>query len=386
MLALYRSGRQADALAAYRAARAVLVDEIGIEPGTELRELEQAILRQDPSIAAPRGAGLPRGSRRRMSILVAAAAVLIAGIVAGLLAALGRGGSPTVVPNSVIEINPRTNGVRDVIPLGRRPDTIIAVGDAVFVASPLSGAITRIDTDTHQTRTVNGLAEPVALAVTGDRLWVGGVHSDTISRFHARTMRPVDRVRVDGVATPWLATGARSVWAVLPHPLVPAEEQVLRLDPDSGLVQRRFRTGALPSQVAFGGGAAWVSNFGNGTVSRIDARTGQVASFRVEGVGGLEYAFGALWILTSRPTNSVRRVDPVTLLTDAIVPVGRCPWEIAAGAGAIWTTNCNDGTVTRIDPRTNAVAATIDVGYRPLSVSVGRDAVWVGIAAGPSHL
>ena len=93
-----------------------------------------------------------------MSLLVAAAAVLIAGIAAGLLAALGRGGSPTVVPNSVIEINPRTNGVRDVIRLGRRPDTILAVGDAVFVASPLSGAITRIDTDTHQTRTVNGLA------------------------------------------------------------------------------------------------------------------------------------------------------------------------------------------------------------------------------------
>jgi hypothetical protein len=46
MLALYRSGRQADALAAYQAARRVLVDELGIEPNPELRALEQAILQQ----------------------------------------------------------------------------------------------------------------------------------------------------------------------------------------------------------------------------------------------------------------------------------------------------------------------------------------------------
>ena len=50
MLALYRSGRQADALAAYQAARAVLIDELGIEPGAELRELEQAILQQSPTL------------------------------------------------------------------------------------------------------------------------------------------------------------------------------------------------------------------------------------------------------------------------------------------------------------------------------------------------
>ena len=50
MLALYRAGRQAEALEAYREARRVLVDEIGIEPGPELRSLHEAILRQDPEL------------------------------------------------------------------------------------------------------------------------------------------------------------------------------------------------------------------------------------------------------------------------------------------------------------------------------------------------
>jgi predicted ATPase/DNA-binding SARP family transcriptional activator len=58
MLALYRSGRQAEALRAYTEARDRLVDELGIDPGPALRELEARILAQDPSLAAAGPAGL----------------------------------------------------------------------------------------------------------------------------------------------------------------------------------------------------------------------------------------------------------------------------------------------------------------------------------------
>jgi DNA-binding SARP family transcriptional activator len=59
MLALYGSGRQADALAVYREGRRVLVGELGVEPSRELQALEGAILRQDPSLARP-----PAAARR----------------------------------------------------------------------------------------------------------------------------------------------------------------------------------------------------------------------------------------------------------------------------------------------------------------------------------
>ncbi|MDX6474928.1 MAG: hypothetical protein QOH95_439, partial [Gaiellaceae bacterium] len=72
MLSLYRSGRQADALAAYQAARAYLRDEVGLEPSPALQRLEQAILLQDPALdpeflnAAP---AEPRAVRKTLTVL-----------------------------------------------------------------------------------------------------------------------------------------------------------------------------------------------------------------------------------------------------------------------------------------------------------------------------
>jgi len=60
MLALYRSGRQADALAAYQQLRCTLAEELGLDPGQALRDLEAAILRQDPSLDTPAPAAAPR--------------------------------------------------------------------------------------------------------------------------------------------------------------------------------------------------------------------------------------------------------------------------------------------------------------------------------------
>jgi hypothetical protein len=62
MLALYRCGRQAEALELYRSGRSLLVEELGIEPGPALQELERAILRQDAALAEPRRTPRSRGS------------------------------------------------------------------------------------------------------------------------------------------------------------------------------------------------------------------------------------------------------------------------------------------------------------------------------------
>src|SRR5207248_9015090 len=85
MIALYRAGRQADALALYRETRRLFVDELGIEPSKSLQALEHAILRQDDSLeAAPAAeaaetheAGLAPAARPRSRLLLGGTAALL---------------------------------------------------------------------------------------------------------------------------------------------------------------------------------------------------------------------------------------------------------------------------------------------------------------------
>ena len=108
MLALYRSGRQADALDEYRRARETLVDELGIEPSAELQELQRAILRHDPELEARRvrpGSIVdvpPPRTRLRWVLATVVAIAVLAGAVVAL--AFARGGGSAAERSSATEL------------------------------------------------------------------------------------------------------------------------------------------------------------------------------------------------------------------------------------------------------------------------------------------
>jgi hypothetical protein len=131
MLALYRSGRQIEALDAYRAARRALVDELGIEPSPGLADLERAILRHDPALAAS-SATTPAPPARAPIARHAATATTAA---------------------------PRPAGPRTPAIVGRGP--VITRIDEALDASASSGAVLRIvgDAGMGKTRLVQEAAE-----------------------------------------------------------------------------------------------------------------------------------------------------------------------------------------------------------------------------------
>ena len=172
MLALYRSGRQADALSAYRKAQRELSDGLGLEPGEELRALEQAILRHDPSLDLPGGAApqppreapersagdapeQPAAPARRSRVtprrllFAAGAVILAAAAAAGVVELTDEGGSAEalaeVAPDSLAILDPETNGIVGQISIPGQPSLVAAEGRSVWVASDSARTISRID-------------------------------------------------------------------------------------------------------------------------------------------------------------------------------------------------------------------------------------------------
>jgi YVTN family beta-propeller protein len=151
MLALYRSGRQSEALAVFRETRRVLVDELGVEPGPALRARHEAILHQDPALDAsasvePSAVGGQRKRRRARWAVVGGLGALVAAAAVAAVIVLPRGGpSITVAPNSVAVIDPARNAVTRAITVGARPSDISAGAGGVWVANLDDDSVSKID-------------------------------------------------------------------------------------------------------------------------------------------------------------------------------------------------------------------------------------------------
>src|SRR5438132_12842107 len=127
MLALYRSGRQADALEAYQRARRTLNRELGLQPSPQLQELERKILQHDPELAAPQPKRQPltaatRSRRRRLALLALGTTLLLIALTLALIKTLTGTNKPLLAkPNTLAVIDPSRNRTVDVVPVGSVP-------------------------------------------------------------------------------------------------------------------------------------------------------------------------------------------------------------------------------------------------------------------------
>jgi YVTN family beta-propeller protein len=388
MLALYRSGRQADALACYRETRRRLSDELGLEPGPQLRELEAAILAQSASLDLDAAASEPPPRRRRRgrapSSFAAAIGVAALAIVAVLvLARNGRSGASSVRtrPNSVVAIDPGNDHVSAAISVGAGPTALAFGAGSLWVANRADQTISQVATGERAAlRTIPLKVAPNAIATADGGVWVAGAGPDQQSVSVMRVdphFDDVDRTIhiptvVPGSVGSLAGTGS-SLW------VASSSGELTHLDARSGAVLRRIDPNGGPTGIAPGAaGVLWLTDDDADDVIRVDP-TGVTNAIAV-GHDPSDVAVGAggIWV-TDTGDDAVTRIDPATRAVATTIPVGHEPLGVAVGAGSIWVADSGDGTVSRIDPATNRVTATIDVGGSPQDLAVHDGRVWVTV-------
>jgi YVTN family beta-propeller protein len=395
MLALYQSGRQADALDAYRRGRLALSDELGLEPGPELRALEQRILTHDPALdpptptgPTPRLAERSRAARGHKLIAVGGALLLAAAVAAGIVGLAGGGVVGVgAAANSVAAIDIHSDRVVGQVTVGARPSAIAFGSGSLWVANLDDQTVSRVDPRTLQTlRAIPVGGSPTGITASAGGVWV--VESNTSPTANLKSSVFVGRidpefdtlssgVRIGNVIPSGpgvLAAQDDSVW------VAPSTGLLTRLNAATGKVADQLDPNASPAGVAIGDGAVWLTDTEADNVVRVDP-TGLLTSIAVgNGPTAIAVGAGGVWVVDSLD-DAVVRIDPGTRSVTATIPVGDSPAGVAFGAGSVWVANSGAGTVTRINPDTDRVRATIPVGGSPQALTIADGRVWVTVDA-----
>jgi DNA-binding SARP family transcriptional activator/ABC-type branched-subunit amino acid transport system substrate-binding protein len=392
MLALYRSGRQAEALAAFQDARRTLVGELGIEPGPDLTELHAAVLRQDPQLAAPEPRNGESRRRRRAGVLLLAggAAVTLAALAALLLAGRdgNQGAAATAGGGALVGFDARSGKVTRRIAAGRTPATIAAGGGKLWMVDGEARTVVRIDPTSGKADTLATGATPTDVAVTSGAAWIANgtsrsdsftigpapdavVRIDPATDLERTTVLPRGGPVQDTVPEARVAAAGDAVWALT------SDGSVARIDPATATITH-VAHGVRAKAIAAGAAGVWAVD-GTGQMVELDQHSGAVrrrVRLPTRAVGGLAVGDDATWV-TGWDDGNLYRIGETG--APGAVKVGEGVTDLAVAGRTVWGVSPISGTVVEVDGRSMRVVRSLRIDGEPRSLAVDGGTVWVAL-------
>lgn len=375
MLALYRSGRQTAALDAYRATRTRLAQELGLEPGPHLRELERRILEHDPALRVDRPSPKPGlDAERRCRVWVLVGVFAVAATAAGVVLGLDTGRSSSRIAESSASRLLELAGGRQIghgTRLDSAPAAAVPGGRSIWLTEPDAGDVVQVGTisGNHQRIAVGG--QPAAIAVGGGSVWVADRGS--VKRIDPSLDKVTQTLGLGGASAAALAFGQGRLWVADTN-----DESLLVFDPVSGRLDRTVQLSLHPTALALGAGVLWVADYGANLVAEIDPHSPSGPPLAVIAVGSGPTALAvdaterAVWVANFLDS-TVSRLDPARGRVVATIPVGSGPTALALGGGSVWVANEYSQTISRIDRQHDTVGRPFRVGGAPTAlVQSGR--------------
>ena len=156
---------------------------------------------------------------------------------------------------------------------------------------------------------------------------------------------------------------------------------VSRIDPaTNAIVGAPIAVGVGPYGLAFDGANIWVANSNDDDVTRIDAASGTVIGTPItvgDGPTGIAFDGTDMWV-TNQSSNTVSRIAAASGTVTDTIAVGTGPSDVLFDGATIWVSNFRSNDVTRIDPTTGlVVGSVIPVGNEPVGVAFDGVNVWV---------
>jgi YVTN family beta-propeller protein len=267
------------------------------------------------------------------------------------------------------------------IPVGPVPQMLAEADGAIWLAyGGQDGKVARIDPKTNAVSAVIPVGNvPVGIAADPSGVWVANLRGDTVQRIDPKTNKAAATIKVPSKPE-MIASGAGSIWVT-----ANGAGSVVRIDPTSGSVTEIPGVAKQPAGLVVTNGSVYVTDYASDKIVRIDPATNTIAD-TIPSAPFSNYVMSDgryLWANSQDKEPAVLRLDPSSQVAAPLrftKSIDDMPTGLALWNGKLWVANWAGASVSVLNPQNpDAGGEFLPTGHAPFGILAAQGSLWVSV-------